>query len=322
MNAEDIELGDRLKTFYEKSAGLSPPFKGHCLSNTTWIRTIHNQFARRLDLLNADLVLSNQVDSLEKQEQLEKKKKKKKKQSSRAHMARRRKKTKKPISDAAYHFIAYVPVDGKVYQLDGLEKAPVCVGTIPEGEDWTDVAKPTIEARIAQYSGQLQFSLLALCRSPLESLRVDIVTNQMAWSMVHGELCEQLKENPVGEPDSFEPRQDPFLIAKEDEQRYGILPSHKQHPDRRKLEGLAGWLTCDSKYPEVRRRSEDELRARMDGIYAEQSRLRAEFNTEQTAHAQDVRRAQERKKDYIPVIHRWVQMLAEKGALGDIAAER
>jgi ubiquitin carboxyl-terminal hydrolase L5 len=319
MNAEDIELGDRLSAFYEKSADLSPPFKGDFLSNTTWIRTVHNQFTRRLDLLNADLVLSNQVDLLAKQKQLEKKKKK---QSSRLHGAKRQKKTKKPISDAAYHFIAYVPVDGKVYQLDGLEKAPVCVGTIPEGEDWTNVAKPTIEARIAQYSGQLQFSLLALCRSPLESLRVDIVTNQIAGTTVRHELDKKLKEKGVGDLDSIDPRSEEGLwLSEEDENQYGILPSHKQHPDRRKLEALTEWLICYSGYPDVRRRSEDELRARMEDICAEQSRLRAEFKTEQTAHAQDVRRAQGRKKDYTPVIHRWVQMLAEKGVLGDIAAE-
>lgn len=323
MNAEDIELGDRLNAFYEKSADLSPPLKGHFLSNTTWIRTIHNQFARRLDLLNADLVLSNQVDSLAKQQQLEKRKKKKKNKSSRFRVAKRQKKTKKPISDAAYHFIAYVPVNGKVYQLDGLEKAAVCVGTISEGEAWTDIAKPTIEARIAKYSGQLQFSLLALCRSPLESLRVDLVTNQMAWAMVHRELSDDLNVKEVGATDRLDSRSDQefFLLSEEDEKHCGILPSHRQHPDRKKLESLSKWLKCHSKGPEVCRRSEDELRARMVDISAEHSRLKAEFNAEQMAHAQNVRRAQERKKDYVPVIHRWVQMLAGKGVFGDVAAE-
>ena len=32
--------------------------------------------------------------------------------------------------DAAYHFVAYVPVGDKVFELDGLQKGPVNVGTV------------------------------------------------------------------------------------------------------------------------------------------------------------------------------------------------
>ena len=32
-------------------------------------------------------------------------------------------------SDAGFHFIAFVPVDGKVWKLDGLERQPQNLGT-------------------------------------------------------------------------------------------------------------------------------------------------------------------------------------------------
>lgn len=49
----------------------------------------------------------------------------------------------------AYHFITYVPVNGTLYELDGLRRAPVRHGQC--GARWTDMARETIEARIATY---------------------------------------------------------------------------------------------------------------------------------------------------------------------------
>src|SRR4051812_13511988 len=110
MNAEDIELGDRLQAFKESSRPLVPALRGDLLSNTTWIRNVHNQFARRLDLLDADLALANEA------KEAAKKKK--------AARPTKRRKTK-PSTDAAFHFTAYVPVGDEVYQLDGLEQTPL-----------------------------------------------------------------------------------------------------------------------------------------------------------------------------------------------------
>lgn len=49
-----------------------------------------------------------------------------------------------------YHFVAYVPINGVLYELDGLRKSPLMHAAV-EGDEWMDQARETIEARIATY---------------------------------------------------------------------------------------------------------------------------------------------------------------------------
>lgn len=51
----------------------------------------------------------------------------------------------------AYHFVCYLPVNGVLYELDGLRKDPIMHAAVEEGGDWVDTARETIQARIATY---------------------------------------------------------------------------------------------------------------------------------------------------------------------------
>ena len=68
----------------------------------------------------------------------------------------------------AYHFIGYVPVAGKVWELDGLRDAgPLEVGELDsdgETKSWEHVVRPALKMRMDKYAaaGYIQFSLLAL----------------------------------------------------------------------------------------------------------------------------------------------------------------
>jgi ubiquitin carboxyl-terminal hydrolase L5 len=49
-----------------------------------------------------------------------------------------------------YHFVAYVPINGVLYELDGLRKSPLMHAAY-EGDEWLDHARDTIQERIATY---------------------------------------------------------------------------------------------------------------------------------------------------------------------------
>lgn len=294
MNAEDIELGDRLRAFKESSSPLAPPLRGDLLCNTAWIRKVHNQFARRLDLLNADLVLAHEAK--------EAKKKK-------ARPAKRRK--TKPSTDAAFHFIAYTPVGDEVYQLDGLEKAPACIGKIGAVEsDWTAVARPFIESRMLQYeSEQLSFNLLALCRSPLPQLREQLSRNISELAQVQHAMHKIDTERGQSFAGGTIPSTDDTPFPD-----YGLpdpLPFdlNAKHPvETQSLQ--AGGPTLIQK-----------LEARREELETEQARLKAEYRAEDCMGEDDTCRASGRKKDYTPFIHSWVERLAETGSLQEIAEQ-
>lgn len=49
-----------------------------------------------------------------------------------------------------FHFVAYVPVNGRLYELDGLKEGPVDLGKCDQ-EDWLKTIKPIIDTRIQRY---------------------------------------------------------------------------------------------------------------------------------------------------------------------------
>jgi ubiquitin carboxyl-terminal hydrolase L5 len=140
MNSGTIGLDEYLRGFKAKSYHLSPALRGHALDVDDRIRNAHNSFARqgpyrcvvelssyldrRMDMLSTDLYLSEQAAA-------------EKPQRNRFDHARKQKKTlqkrtppklKKADNNAAFHYNAYVPFEGRVWELDGLQQQPLCVG--------------------------------------------------------------------------------------------------------------------------------------------------------------------------------------------------
>ncbi len=64
---------------------------------------------RRIDMRNSDLALKGEFDA-----------------SKKSKRAKRR--SKKTDDESAFHYIAYVPIEGKVWELDGLHQQPLCIG--------------------------------------------------------------------------------------------------------------------------------------------------------------------------------------------------
>jgi ubiquitin carboxyl-terminal hydrolase L5 len=93
---------------YLLCTGLDPETRGWTISNSEKIREVHNSFAR----------------------------------SDPFHLEENRPQDE---HEDAYHFIAYLPIGDKLYELDGLKPMPVSHGEIPGGrEKWTDLARECV----------------------------------------------------------------------------------------------------------------------------------------------------------------------------------
>lgn len=73
--------------------------------------------------------------------------------------------------DDVYHFIAYTSINDTLYELDGLQPAPIRhgdAGACP-AEIFSDVVVPVLQRRIGRYPiTEIRFNLLAMC----EDLRI------------------------------------------------------------------------------------------------------------------------------------------------------
>ena len=66
--------------------------------------------------------------------------------------------------DDVYHFIAYTPIAGTLYELDGLQRAPISHGPC-SFEDFPNKVIPVLQRRIDRYpANEIRFNLLAMVR--------------------------------------------------------------------------------------------------------------------------------------------------------------
>ncbi|GMH48239.1 hypothetical protein TrLO_g882 [Triparma laevis f. longispina] len=123
-SAGKFDLGDRLGDFKSFTSALPSDMKGESIGASDDIRVAHNSFTR------PDPFVSDE-------------------------------KRAATDDDDVFHFIAYVPVNGKVYELDGLKSGPVFLGGAES--NWQDVAKSRIQARITRYSeSEIKFNVLSV----------------------------------------------------------------------------------------------------------------------------------------------------------------
>ncbi|KAM4721915.1 ubiquitin carboxyl-terminal hydrolase isozyme L5 isoform 2-T2 [Rhinophrynus dorsalis] len=120
----DVHLGETLSEFREFTQSFDAAMKGLALSNSEVIRQVHNSFARQ-QMFEFDA-----------------------------------KSTAK--DDDAFHFVSYVPVNGRLYELDGLREGPIDLGACNQDE-WISAARPVIEKRMQKYcEGEIRFNLMAI----------------------------------------------------------------------------------------------------------------------------------------------------------------
>lgn len=164
-NVPSLDLGESLHGFKVFTANFTPALRGDAIGNFDFVKEVHNSFARKMDMLNADLLLKNEATA-----------KKGKKRTA-----------NEDENEGGFHFIAFMPIDDELWKLDGLERQPMCLGSV-QG-DWLSQAKPDIEARMAQYEeGQIEFAILSLVRDPLLEMIPALAENVKAIDALSARL--------------------------------------------------------------------------------------------------------------------------------------
>ena len=139
LNCPQLELGSTLTNLRCHVAGMSPENKGLAIGNCPELAMAHNSHAvprarRRQD-------------------------------RAKEHVPGTRYTTSE-----AFHFVSYVPINGRLFELDGLKKFPVDHGPIL-GNDWTEKLREVITSRLGIATGgepyhDIRFALMAVVPDP------------------------------------------------------------------------------------------------------------------------------------------------------------
>ncbi|KAL6822505.1 ubiquitin carboxyl-terminal hydrolase [Trichoderma camerunense] len=124
---QDVDIGPQMHDFRDFTMVLPPEFRGEALSNSDLIREVHNSFARSSPFADETA------------------------------------RTGEPSEDV-FHFIAYTPINGVLYELDGLQPAPISHGACTP-EDFPLKVVDVLQRRVSRYDAtEIRFNLLAMCR--------------------------------------------------------------------------------------------------------------------------------------------------------------
>ncbi|XP_071948052.1 ubiquitin carboxyl-terminal hydrolase isozyme L5-like [Antedon mediterranea] len=150
---KDFNLGTTLTDFKQFSQSFDPTMKGLSISNSDTIKQVHNSFSRQ-QMFEFDKSMSKDSD--------------------------------------AFHFVGFMPIDGRLYELDGLKDGPIDLGKCDQ-DDWLKTATPAIEERISKYNAEeIHFNLMAI-----------VSDLKMVYEQKLSQLAEKLIEKQ-NEPEDME----------------------------------------------------------------------------------------------------------------------
>jgi ubiquitin carboxyl-terminal hydrolase L5 len=289
MNKPELDIGEHLVQFKDFTQDMSSVQRGEALASFDFVKQIHNSFAKRMDILENDKHLAAKA---RRAERLKEQAKKGKSRRNSAESAASEDSTDS-FEENGHHFIAFVPVGGEVWKLDGMDAQPTCVGTFDAavGETWLSAASDTINTLMA--AGDSDYGVLAVSQSPLSSLREKAALTINTLVAVESRLHEV---DPTWV--SSDPPPSPSALGIEQQ----LLARHPVHADTMALVAVEDSAT---------------LLARRSALAEELGGVVASIGVEMDEEAAEEQKARQRRFDAGPVLKKWLEMLAGNGYLED-----
>ncbi|CAN8006955.1 hypothetical protein HPB47_027526 [Ixodes persulcatus] len=159
LNCSKIYLGSTLTRLKEHTRHMDPENKGHAIGNTPELARAHNTHAKPEP------------------------------PQEKGHGVA----TGRTLE--AFHFVSYVPIDGRLYELDGLKPFPIDHGPWQPGQDWTDKFRMVITERLG--GGDIRFNLMAVVPDRRQAYEHKLRTLKTNRGIVLEALQHMVREQPA-----------------------------------------------------------------------------------------------------------------------------
>nr|XP_057921454.1 ubiquitin carboxyl-terminal hydrolase BAP1 [Doryrhamphus excisus] len=151
LNCSGVELGTTLSRMKAFTKGFSPESKGYAIGNAPELARAHNSHAR----------------------------------PEPRHLPEKQNGISAVRTMEAFHFVSYVPIKDRLFELDGLKAYPIDHGPWGEEEEWTDKARRVIMERIG----------LATAGEPYHDIRFNLMAVVPDRRIKYESKLEVLKKN-------------------------------------------------------------------------------------------------------------------------------
>ncbi|XP_060713646.1 ubiquitin carboxyl-terminal hydrolase BAP1 isoform X1 [Tachysurus vachellii] len=151
LNCSGVELGSTLSRMKAFTKGFSPESKGYAIGNAPELAKAHNSHAR----------------------------------PEPRHLPEKQNGISAVRTMEAFHFVSYVPIKDRLFELDGLKAYPIDHGPWGEEEEWTDKARRVIMERIG----------LATAGEPYHDIRFNLMAVVPDRRVKYESRLEVLKHN-------------------------------------------------------------------------------------------------------------------------------
>jgi len=153
LNCQGIELGSLISRLKTETTGFNPEMKGYAIGNIPELAYAHSKHARP----ESNPVSSSAMDD---------------KQPNGL--------TSSVRTMEAFHYTCYLPINGRLFELDGLKPYPIDHGPLAtKSETWHDKARRVVRARISHATGgelchDIRYNLMAVVPCQIKHYRSEL----------------------------------------------------------------------------------------------------------------------------------------------------